>query len=168
MLVQALVPKFSVERFDKSILLRFAWLNEIKFDLVFKGPLIHCFARELAAVVDDNALWILSSVTNANWKCKLRSQVRTPNRHRSRSKLNPAIHDREFGEPKFFRLRMPFCFLLSWQRQHISRVQIVFDFGTASVRAISDIDEGPIVQRRISIRFLKLGPMARAASLHNA
>src|SRR2546427_5641743 len=54
--IQAGIPKFAVVAFDKSVLCRFAGLNEVKLHAALLGPEKHRLARELRTVVGDDLL----------------------------------------------------------------------------------------------------------------
>ena len=63
MLSQAFVSKFAVQAFDKCILCRLAWLNELQFSSCVFGPFEHGFRGEFGAIVHHNALGQGSSLT---------------------------------------------------------------------------------------------------------
>jgi hypothetical protein len=55
-LIQTFVSKLAIEAFDKSILRRFARLNEVQLHVIFLAPEKHRFAGKLGAVVADNRM----------------------------------------------------------------------------------------------------------------
>lgn len=58
--VQTLVPEFSLEAFDKTILHGLAGIDMDKMDLVFLCPKEEGFRSELRTVIGDEALWFSS------------------------------------------------------------------------------------------------------------